>query len=564
MAFNGGPPEDLQWQRVDVDPSGWETDTWHHMAGTWEGGTITLFVDGALVDESTQANGLTETPSSLDVGGGPLVLDELRISSIARSAEEIAARASAREGEASWMYVTDLGPSATQQALGRVGIDAQIAIDDRELPLVIGQRAYARGVAVRAPGFVEFQIPEGYQRLTGSAGLSPFGEEGASTIVALSVNGREVQVYSDLTAGDEPAPVSLDIEGGSTLRIEARVAGERPGAVAVVGDLMALAPEVEGPPSFSRQMEADEVTIQQMRTHVAEFEFDLPEAPKGYVIYAGHPVDRIDPALEPLGKAFPEAMSIQAAPGEYEAAQFTLCAARDLPSVQVTAGPLSGDAGVIPAEQVSVQLVRRVLMRRGYWMPRKPGNYEVVSRFIFPNRDFWLPKGNLKQVYLLVDVPEDTAPGEYAGTVSIEAEGAEATEMALNLTVHPIDLIQPGDKRYGMYYRMRNVVDEPEQMHAEFADMAAHGCTMIKGGAGIDFSKDEDGTITWDFNTIRTMLEGGREHGFFGEITVYDNLPRLASLMGYQGLDEEGHGEPVSEQEDLLDVARRCFAELKQ
>ncbi|MEA3402755.1 MAG: DUF4091 domain-containing protein, partial [Armatimonadota bacterium] len=53
-------------------------------------------------------------------------------------------------------------------------------------------------------------------------------------------------------------------------------------------------------------------------------------------------------------------------------------------------------------------------------------------------------------------------------------------------------------------------------------------------------------------------------HGFFGEITVYDNLPRLASLMGYQGLDEEGHGEPVSEQEDLLDVARRCFAELKQ
>lgn len=561
MPVKGGPANDFTWRRLDVDFSGWAVGSWHYLAGTWEGGAYRLYADGVLAQEALDGAPLIELPRQFSLGPGPLVIDELRISSVARSAEEVAARYVAEPGAAGTTYLTDLQLAAAQQALGAVGIDAQTTVDDARLPLVIGQTAYARGIALRAPGSVEFTIPEDFATLRAVYGASPFGREGAAADLVFSLDGRELRMCSDL--GDTAIPLELSVTGGGTLRIEARVTGATPGAIAVVGDALLLAEGMAGPPAFARELSADELEIQRMRTRVAEFSFDLPDAPKGYVIYAGHPVDAIDPAVEPLAGAFPATLPLRAAPGEYEAAQFTLCAARDLPSVRVSVGDLRGAAGVIPADAVQVQLIRRGLQRKLYTLPRLAANYETTSRFLMPGGEFWLPAGNLKEVYLLVHVPEDAAPGEYAGTIRVEAEGAEPTEMTLGMTVRPLTLIQPTDRRYGMYYRMAAVADNPAQLEAEFADMAAHGCTMIKGHAAISFAKAEDGRITWDFGLIRTMLEGGRRHGFFGPITVYDNIPALARLMGYPELDDQGQGERISDREDLLDVARRCFAELK-
>ncbi len=562
MAFNGGPADDLQWQRVDVDPSAWTTGRWHHIAGTWDGPEIALYVDGELVDRAAQDHGLTETPAELVVGPGPVTIDELRLSTVARPPADLGFHA-AEDGADAVVWLTSLEPAAMQQSVGQVGLDAQTAIDDRELPLVIGRRAYARGVALRAPGYVEFEIPQGYERVIGSYGVSPFGPEGARADLLFTLEGNPLRTCSNLSADGDAMPLELGLRSG-TLRIEARPAGERSGAVAIVGDLMALQAGAPVPPSFSREMEPDELALQQMRARVAEFTFELPDAPKGYVVYQGHPVDTIDPALEPLGERFPAALEMRAAPGEYEATQLVICAATDLPQVFVSATDLVGYDSTIPREEIALQLVRRVLQRKLYHMSRAPQNYDVTSRFLFPMRNFWLPEGNLKEIYVLVHVPADAAPGEYTCTLRISAEGHEPTEIPLTVEVLPIELVQPREKRYGMYYRIASVVDDPAQLHAEFADMAAHGCTMVKGHAAIKFAQQEDGTITWDFDDIRAMLDAGREHGFFGEITVYDNLPRLAALMGYEGLDEEGVGEPVSQQEDLLNVARRCFAELKQ
>lgn len=567
MPVKQGPPEEGQWtwQRVDVDPTGWETPSWHHFAGVWEGGVTSLYVDGQLVETAEGGAGFVEQPDEFSFGRGPLTIDEVRISSRARTPDEIAAVANAEPGTETTMYLTDLEPAAMKQAVGEVGIDHYLAIDERQMPLVIGQTAYARGVAIRAPGHVEFVVPEGMTSFEGVYGASPFSREGANVDLTFSADGTGLQECTDLSADGEAMPMTLAVQPGQTLRIEASPADATPGGVAVVGDAMLLAEGVEPPPSFSRELTPDELTLQQMRTRVAEFSFDLPDAPGGYVIYGGHPVDEVDPTVEPLHETFPEALAIAAAPGEYEAAEFDLFAARDLAGINVSLTDLSGDAGTIAGDNVKVQLIRRVLMRKGYWMSRLPANYETVSRFIFPNREFWLPEGNFKEVYVLVHVPEDTQPGEYSGTITVSAEGAEPTEMALNLTVRPIDLIRLQDKRYGMYYRANWLLERPEPVNdAEFADMAAHGCTMIKGHTAINWARDDDGNITWDFDLIRTTLDQGLDHGFFGEITIYDNLMTLARLMDLRGLDEEGEGDPVSENAELLAVAEDCFAELKQ
>ncbi|MGD9496271.1 MAG: glycoside hydrolase domain-containing protein, partial [Armatimonadota bacterium] len=559
MPVKGGRAEDFTWQRTDADFSNWQVGSWHHLAGTWEGGVTRLYADGRLAQMAEGGAGLVELPTQFSLGPGPLVIDELRISAIARPADELGVHAADTHGEATTMYLTELEPDDAGQAIGRVGIDAQTAIDEREVPLVIGTRAYARGLALRAPGLVEFTVPAGLTRLRAVCGLSPFGREGARATLTFSQGGREVRACSDLS--HQPTPLEVTVEAGQALRIEAHAEGD-PGAVVVVADALLLAEGAEPPPPFAREVSVEELQIQRMRTQVAQFEFELPPAPKGYVIYAGHPVDAIDPAQEPMAEVFPATLAMAAAPGEYEAVQFTLCAARDLPAVTVTASDLRAAGGALAAD-VQVQLVRRVLQRKGYWMPRAPENYETVSRFLMPNDEFWLPAGNLKEVYVLVHVPEEAAPGEYTGTITVAPEGFQPTRMALNLTVRPLTLVQPRNKRYGMYYRMASVADNPAQLDAEFADMAAHGCTMVMGHAAIAFARGEDGTITWDFGLIRTMLEAGRRHGFFGPITIYDNIPQLARLMGYAELDDQGRGEPISEKEDLLNVTRRCFAELK-
>ncbi len=567
MPVKQGPPEEDQWtwQRVDVDPTGWETPSWHHMAGTWESGVTKLYVDGELVDTAEGGVGFVEAPEEFTLGRGPLTVDELRISSKARTPEEIAAVANAQPGEEASVYLTDLGPASMEQVVGEVGLDHHLGIDDREMPLVIGRTAYARGVGIRAPGHVEFTVPEGLASLDAVSGLSPFGRDGASATMRLTVDGREAQVCSNLAADGEAQTVNIPVQAGQTLRIEAAVAGDTPGAVAVLGDAMLLAEGVEPPPSFSRVMSKDELTIQQMRMGVAEFDFDLPDAPKGYVIYDGHPVDEVDPAVEPLHETFPEALEIAAAPGEYEAAQFSLFADRDLSGINVSAGDLAGDAGTIGGEDVEVRLIRRVLMRKGYWMARMPQNFETVSRFTMPNREFWLPERNFKEVYVLVHVPDDAQPGSYSGTVTVEAEGAAPTEMVLDLTVRPIDLVQPRDKRYGMYYRARWLTERPEEINdAEFADMAAHGCTTIKGHTAIHFERDEDGNVTWDFDLIRRTLDQGLEHGFFGEITIYDGLISLRRVMGLDAFGVESDQPRISENQELLAIAEECYAELKQ
>ncbi len=562
MAVQGGPADAHVWRRVGLDPSDWAGGEWYHLAAVWEDTVLEFYVNGELVDEVTDAAAMVDTPAELTLGPGPLVIDELRISNVARSPEEIMMSASTEPQMARSTYLTDLEPSASEQAMGKVGIDAQSAIDDRAMPLAIGKTAYARGVAIRAPGHVEFKLPAGLARLTGQAGASAFGGEGRAVVLAISADGDQVFSTAPMTPGAEAQAIDIPVAGVKTLRLEATpVRDDAAGAVAIFADPLLLPEGATAPPPFAREMPDEEITLQRMRTRVAEFEFALPDAPKGYVIYPGHPVDMIDVTAEPFAEPFPKRMRTAAAPGEYEAVQFILCAAQDLPKVEVSCSELRGPGGVIPQASVDVRLVRRVLQRRGYWMNRDPENYETISRFLFPNRAFWLPAGNLKEVHIIVHVPDDAAPGEYEGIIRVAPQGAEPTEFTLAMKVLPIKLVQPQDKRYGMYYRFTNLMDKPEVLDAELADLAAHGCTTVISGAGVQFSKQEDGAITWDLSQVQALLEAMREHGGFGPITVHDNVDKLGRLLGHAGLSKEG-GAPLAEQQDVLDIARQAFADL--
>lgn len=561
MAIQGGPADAHVWRRVDADPSQWSQGDWHHVAGTWDNRTLRLYVDGRLVQEVTDAAPMVDAPAEFSVGPGPLVIDELRISDTARTANELRQSMTAGPAACRCIYLTDLPPAAAQETMGRIAIDEQRGFDDRRLPLAVGRTAYARGIGLRAPGWVEFQVPKGFDKLVARVGASTWGDRPIR--IRFAHAGRVLAETPPLRPGDDATPVTVPLPSGGKLRIECLPAGDT-GGLAAVADAVLLRPGAEPPSPFSRPLSDLELTIQRMRTDVAKFSFPLADDGKGYAIYADHPIDILDPSAGPGGEKFPRRLTMQAAAGEWEAVQFAIFAARDITRMRVSCSALRSGAQEIDRRYIQVRLVRRVLQRRGYWMKREPDNYDVVSRFLFPNRVFWLPKGHFKQVNVTVHMPERARPGAYRGTITVALEGLQASQIELVVHVPPIKLLDP-PARYGMYYDFPRAAHQPEVLNAELADMAAHGCTTMVPHVGLQFEQSKQGgPVQASYEQIRQCLTVLRRHGFHGPIVIGDGIFSLARVLGVSGLDDKGGGKPLADNEQLCRAMRQALEGLQQ
>jgi len=92
-----------------------------------------------------------------------------------------------------------------------------------------------------------------------------------------------------------------------------------------------------------------------------------------------------------------------------------------------------------------------------------------------------------QQYWLTMRVHDDAAAGDYAGTISIEADNAPAETLALRLRVLPFALLDP-PQEFSLYYPTYIEGAIPEghsakrgertdaQMLRDFRDMRAHGC----------------------------------------------------------------------------------------
>ncbi len=75
----------------------WQPGQWHHVALSWNGQRVRLYTDGELLSETEASHPLPiATPGFINVGHGdsPVAVDELVVSAVERSAEEIRQRMS--------------------------------------------------------------------------------------------------------------------------------------------------------------------------------------------------------------------------------------------------------------------------------------------------------------------------------------------------------------------------------------------------------------------------------------------------------------------------------------
>ncbi len=133
------------------------TGAWHHVAGVWDGALLHVYLDGAEVDQQPATGQLTAPTDGITIGaaagaGSPLdgIVDEVRLSTVARSAAWIAAEHSSGAAPSSfaapggvqsgtwfdvgaWSYRKPLKISADDVSADATDFVFQLAVDDSDV-----------------------------------------------------------------------------------------------------------------------------------------------------------------------------------------------------------------------------------------------------------------------------------------------------------------------------------------------------------------------------------------------------------------------------------------------
>ncbi len=196
---------------------------------------------------------------------------------------------------------------------------------------------------------------------------------------------------------------------------------------------------------------------------------------RGYVPFAGNPLETVYPASIPPPHELGRAVEMIGFPGETEAGSFSIRALEELAEVEILPQRLVAGEAVIPAGRVSAHPVA-CLVRTGQsrWGPLadepmlQPVYVEQTSKTS-------VAEGSTRQVWITVRVPGDAAAGSYTGGITLKTPRSTWT-MPVRLTVYPFALPEVPGVAFGMYSRVH---ENDAFMDAIYADMRGHGMTTV-------------------------------------------------------------------------------------
>ncbi|MFB3890732.1 MAG: glycoside hydrolase domain-containing protein [Phycisphaerae bacterium] len=241
----------------------------------------------------------------------------------------------------------------------------------------------------------------------------------------------------------------------------------------------------------------------------------------GYVVFARDPLLRVYPGeIEPATHGQVKALSIFAAPGQYESTTFAVHPLKDLRHFAVEVSDLAGPSGaVIPKSAIKVDIVK--------YFPEKTGviDYTLTPSYLFPYRPIDLYADFNRQYWLTVHVPADASAGTYSGKITVKPEGGQPADIALEATIYPFKLAD-SPKEHGFfnarapnYQVVRLFPKRAEELsrqviEAELQDMIAHGAggTTLPNARLLAVDKD-GGNLRLDWADAKLYSELLKKHG---------------------------------------------------
>jgi hypothetical protein len=199
---------------------------------------------------------------------------------------------------------------------------------------------------------------------------------------------------------------------------------------------------------------------------------------RGYQVYLPPYTETINCWRPPRPEELRGVMRAFATPGEFESLTLVVRPLRDLGSVQVSLGALTGSGGTIPASAVTIQRVRYLIR------PAGQDRVEVVPRMLVPDTGIRAEAAINRQYWLTVHVPDTASPGLYRGTVAIWPSAARPTELAVELRVLDFRLPELTDRFHGVWYVMPQVYPDIP-WDGTIRQMRDHGLNVIHGCARV-------------------------------------------------------------------------------
>ena len=140
--------------------------------------------------------------------------------------------------------------------------------------------------------------------------------------------------------------------------------------------------------------------------------------------------------------------------GERINIQMKIWSSEAVQNIRVSSSELISRKGeVIDTENISVHPVTFLLTDEFLggcgWRDHDTISAYLVSDMLEDNRRFNLDEKTLRPVWIIIDIPAGTAPGEYEGQINISYRGAGDTVLPLNLTVH--DLVLPPPSQWSFH-----------------------------------------------------------------------------------------------------------------
>ena len=250
------------------------------------------------------------------------------------------------------------------------------------------------------------------------------------------------------------------------------------------------------------------------------------ESKRGYLVFHRDYMKDVyyndTPFKEEIGKP----LRAEAFAGEYEPLTFTVLPMRDLGTVSVKAGDLTGPGGSIPAAAIDVGYVSYRVSR----VTMEGSVYTINPRLVMAADTVDMPKGVARRFWLTIRTPADAKGGLYEGKIAIRPARGGATEVPVELhvrrgTLDAVDIpAGPWGYTIGVPWQGKNPqADEHNRDMARksLRKIREYGFTTFSGLPVLTYRGSREGKVQIDFSAGDAQMKMAKEAGFTMPVVSY-------------------------------------------
>ncbi|MCK5805184.1 MAG: hypothetical protein KAI66_20305 [Lentisphaeria bacterium] len=266
------------------------------------------------------------------------------------------------------------------------------------------------------------------------------------------------------------------------------------------------------------------------------------ERQRGYILENRSALDLVFPNSNPSSDATgtPE-INAWTVPGRTAATTFALFPLRSVGSVKLNVGALKCGRDVLESGAVGIKVAGCTMM--SYPAFRAQGPFLRAPYFLLDGTDIHIGT-ETKWIWLIVDVPGNTAPGVYRGELKLSANTAAAT-IPITLEVLPLRLRKTG-RFFAMYpgqatdpsrfsFDQIEVFLRDQKKHGMNAGMLAWRFFLYNGFLDWRNYNPDDGS--YNVELMDTMIQLLRKHGLLENNRLMLVSPKPKMVQNYTGTD---------------------------